>query len=364
MPIKMLHIPTADGQADALAAFPDRGERHPGVLMYADGFGIRPVLREMARELPGLGYYVLVPNLFYRHGPAPVIELPEHIGEEVRPAVIAQLMPLIEAHTAERVLSDANAYLRFLTTQPEVGAGPVAVTGYCIGGLLAMRTAAAHPWPGGRRRWRYRRISRREDRTKTRFQYRPEMVLIEDMVTAEQFDVTRDEDEAFWAWAIIETLRHTGVRLEELLEITHLALVSYQLPDTGEIVPLLQIIPSKGPISPLVSDLFRRTAQSSRDDWAVRRYRGNINHHVTIGGSSWQRAPSAANSCPPGAAPVPASTAPAPARPRRTAPGSSSTPGTVPQRQTNRRCSGSTRVRAVSLSPTIWHPPPAGSLAL
>ncbi|WP_331747879.1 hypothetical protein [Streptomyces sp. NBC_00842] len=50
------------------------------------------------------------------------------------------------------------------------------------------------------------------------------MVLIEDMVTAEQFDVTRDEDEAFRAWAIIETLRHTGVRLEELLEITHLAL--------------------------------------------------------------------------------------------------------------------------------------------
>ncbi|WP_406436908.1 dienelactone hydrolase family protein [Streptomyces sp. NBC_01613] len=145
MPIKMLHIPTADGQADAFAAFPDRGERHPGVLMYADGFGIRPVLREMARELASHGYYVLVPNFFYRHGPAPVIELPEYIGEEVRPAVFAQLMPLIEAHTAERVLRDAGAYIRFLTTQPEVAAGPVAVTGYCIGGLLAMRTAAAHP---------------------------------------------------------------------------------------------------------------------------------------------------------------------------------------------------------------------------
>ncbi|MET8029089.1 dienelactone hydrolase family protein [Streptomyces avermitilis] len=145
MPIKTLQIPTTDGQADAFAAFPDHGERHPGVLMYADGFGIRPVLREMARELAGHGYYVLVPNFFYRQGPAPVIELPEYIGEEVRTAVFAQLMPLIEAHTAERVLSDADAYLKFLTTQPEVGAGPVAVTGYCIGGLLAMRTAAAHP---------------------------------------------------------------------------------------------------------------------------------------------------------------------------------------------------------------------------
>ncbi|MEV5149124.1 dienelactone hydrolase family protein [Streptomyces sp. NPDC052727] len=145
MPTKTLQIPTADGQADAFAAFPDRGGQHPGVLMYADGFGIRPVLREMARELAGHGYYVLVPNFFYRHGPAPVIELPEYIGEEARPAVFAQLMPLIEEHTTERVLSDADAYLRFLTAQPEVSAGPVAVTGYCIGGLLATRTAAAHP---------------------------------------------------------------------------------------------------------------------------------------------------------------------------------------------------------------------------
>ncbi|MGW1372975.1 dienelactone hydrolase family protein [Streptomyces sp. NPDC002446] len=145
MPAKTLQIPTTDGHADAFAAFPDDGERHPGVLMYADAFGIRPVLREMARELAGHGYYVLVPNFFYRHGPTPVIELPEHIGEDVRPALVAQLMPLIEAHTAERVLSDADAYLGFLTAQPEVDAGPVAVTGYCIGGLLAMQTAAAHP---------------------------------------------------------------------------------------------------------------------------------------------------------------------------------------------------------------------------
>ncbi|MFJ1847476.1 dienelactone hydrolase family protein [Streptomyces sp. NPDC088146] len=145
MPTKMLQIPTADGQADAFATFPDGGGRRPGVLMYADGFGIRPVLREMARELAGHGYYVLVPNLFYRHGPAPVIELPKHIGEEVRPAVFAQLMPMIEAHTTERVLSDADAYLKFLTAQSEVSAGPVAVTGYCVGGLLATRTAAAHP---------------------------------------------------------------------------------------------------------------------------------------------------------------------------------------------------------------------------
>ncbi|MGW5868528.1 dienelactone hydrolase family protein [Streptomyces sp. NPDC055239] len=145
MPTKSLQIPTTDGQADAFAAFPDRGERHPGVLLYPDAFGLRPELEEKARELAEHGYYVLVPNLYYRHGPAPVIELPEHIGEEFRPAVFAQLMPLVQEHTTERVLRDADAYLRFLTAQPEVGAGPVGVIGYCLGAALAMRTATAHP---------------------------------------------------------------------------------------------------------------------------------------------------------------------------------------------------------------------------
>jgi carboxymethylenebutenolidase len=145
LPARTVQIPTTDGQADAFAAFPDRGGRHPGVLLYPDAFGVRPVLEETARELAGHGYYVLVPNLYYRHGPAPVIELPAHIGEEIRPAVFARLMPLIEAHTTERALRDADAYLRFLTTQPEISAGLVAAIGYCIGAVLAMRTAAAHP---------------------------------------------------------------------------------------------------------------------------------------------------------------------------------------------------------------------------
>ncbi|MGW7514679.1 dienelactone hydrolase family protein [Streptomyces sp. NPDC054796] len=145
MPTTSLRIPTPDGQADAFAAYPDGGERHPGVLLYPDAFGVRPVLERMAGELAGHGYYVLVPNLYYRHGPAPVVELPEHIGEEARPEVFARLMPLIEAHTAERVLRDADAYLDFLTARAEVSDGPVGVTGYCLGAALALRTATAHP---------------------------------------------------------------------------------------------------------------------------------------------------------------------------------------------------------------------------
>ncbi|MFD7552281.1 dienelactone hydrolase family protein [Streptomyces sp. NPDC059578] len=145
MPTRTLEIPTADGRSDAFAAFPDRGERHPGVLLYTDVFGVRPELERRARELAAHGYYVLVPNFHYRHGPAPVVDLPEHIGEDLRPALVARLMPLVQEHTTAHVLRDADAYLRFLTSRPEVSAGPVAVIGYCLGAVLAVRTAAAHP---------------------------------------------------------------------------------------------------------------------------------------------------------------------------------------------------------------------------
>ncbi|MDX3193947.1 site-specific integrase [Streptomyces sp. MN03-5084-2B] len=71
----------------------------------------------------------------------------------------------------------------------------------------------------------------------------PSRVL--DLETGETTDVGRDEHNAFMAWAVVEVLRHTSVRVEELLEITHLGLVSYTLPDTRETVPMLQIVPSK-----------------------------------------------------------------------------------------------------------------------
>lgn len=70
-------------------------------------------------------------------------------------------------------------------------------------------------------------------------------VLVIDMSTSKPVNLSRAEDEAFWVWAAVETLRHSGIRIEELLELTQLALVSYTLPATGEIVPLLQIVPSK-----------------------------------------------------------------------------------------------------------------------
>jgi hypothetical protein len=65
------------------------------------------------------------------------------------------------------------------------------------------------------------------------------------LATDKHLSVGRVEEDAFWTRAVIETLRHTGLRIEELLELTHLALVSHRLSTTGELVPLLQIVPSK-----------------------------------------------------------------------------------------------------------------------
>lgn len=72
-----------------------------------------------------------------------------------------------------------------------------------------------------------------------------ERVWVEDPATGKRRDLTREEDHAFWAWAIVEVLRATGIRVEELTELNHYGLVQYRLPETGELVPLLQIAPSK-----------------------------------------------------------------------------------------------------------------------
>jgi integrase len=73
----------------------------------------------------------------------------------------------------------------------------------------------------------------------------PDNVWANDPDTGKQRLLNREEDHAFWAWAVIEVLRLTGVRVEELLELNHHSLVQYRLPTTGELVPLLQIAPSK-----------------------------------------------------------------------------------------------------------------------
>lgn len=70
-------------------------------------------------------------------------------------------------------------------------------------------------------------------------------VWAHDPATGTRRDLAREEADAFWAWAVMEVLTRTGIRIEELLELTHQAVTSYRLPATAEVVPLLQIAPSK-----------------------------------------------------------------------------------------------------------------------
>ncbi|WP_329246060.1 dienelactone hydrolase family protein [Streptomyces canus] len=141
----MIGIPTQDGTADAYLALPDDGRPHPAVLLYMDAFGLRPHLKSMADRLAGAGYTVLVPNVFYRYGPAPVVELPEFINPAERPEIIQNLGPAARTLTPEGAMRDAAVYLDWLAASPLTTGGPVGVTGYCMGAGLALRTAGTHP---------------------------------------------------------------------------------------------------------------------------------------------------------------------------------------------------------------------------
>jgi carboxymethylenebutenolidase len=137
-----IDIKTPDGLCDSYIACPNSGGPFAAVLFYMDGIGIRPVLREMADRLAANGYYVLLPNMFYRRGRAAPVDVAEILSPKNR----ASLMDLVHSLTPERVVRDANVFLDFLGAQREVASGiPVGLTGYCMGGGMVVRTAAHYP---------------------------------------------------------------------------------------------------------------------------------------------------------------------------------------------------------------------------
>ena len=97
-------------------------------------------------------------------------------------------------------------------------------------------------------------------------------IWADDPATGKRRDLAVEEDLAFWAWAAVEVLRLTGVRVEELLEISHHSLVQYRLPGTGELIPLLQIVPSKTDterllvVSPELADVLSVIIRRVRGD--------------------------------------------------------------------------------------------------
>jgi len=135
-------IKTPDGVCNAAFIHPRTGS-HPGVLIWADAFGLRPALREMGKRLAAEGYSVLVPNPFYRVARDPQFNTATfNFQNQADRAKLTPLMGSINAEgAAER---DAVAFVAWLDQQKEVDKSKkIGTQGYCMGGPLVMRTAAA-----------------------------------------------------------------------------------------------------------------------------------------------------------------------------------------------------------------------------
>jgi carboxymethylenebutenolidase len=138
MASETIDITMADGVADAYLARPSGDGDHPGVLFVMDAYGVRPQIERMVDRIAERGYVVLAPNVFYRSGRSPVVPLDE-IGD---PGLFARLRPMFNELTPERIVSDGRVYL---DTLERFASGPVAITGYCMGGRVGWRIAAAYP---------------------------------------------------------------------------------------------------------------------------------------------------------------------------------------------------------------------------
>jgi carboxymethylenebutenolidase len=135
-------VQTPDGVADCYFVHPASG-KHPAVIVWPDILGLRTAFRMMGKRLAQSGYSVLVVNPYYRKAPAPVTADGASFQD---PATRAVLMPLYQSLTPATNRTDAVAFVKFLDSQKAVDTKRrIGTTGYCMGGPMTMRTAAAVP---------------------------------------------------------------------------------------------------------------------------------------------------------------------------------------------------------------------------
>ena len=131
-------VMTPDGKADCYFVYPASGTA-PGVLVWPDIFGLRPAFRQMGKRLAESGYAVLVVNPFYR-----AMKAPTAAAGAATP--IPEVRPLAQALNETTHMTDAKAFVAWLDQQPSVAKNrKVGTQGYCMGGPMAFRTAAAVP---------------------------------------------------------------------------------------------------------------------------------------------------------------------------------------------------------------------------
>ncbi len=135
-------VTTPDGVADCYFVHPASGA-HAGVVIWPDILGLRPAFRQMGKRLAESGYSVLVVNPFYRQKAAPVVPAGASFSD---PEIRKTVMPLAGALNATTHVTDAKAFITFLDSQAAVDKRKkIGTMGYCMGGPITMRTAAAVP---------------------------------------------------------------------------------------------------------------------------------------------------------------------------------------------------------------------------
>ena len=142
MSYEQVSIRTQDGDCPAYVFKPSRSGRHPAVIFYMDGLGIRPTIFEMGQRLADHGYVVLVPDLFYRAGRYEPLDPKEVFASgDVRAAI----GPLLSSTDNRRAGEDTQALLAYLDTREDVAGSKVGTTGYCMGGAMSLTAAGTYP---------------------------------------------------------------------------------------------------------------------------------------------------------------------------------------------------------------------------
>jgi len=136
-------IGTNDGTCPAYVYRPDENGPWPAVLVFMDGLGIRPAMLEIGERLATHGYFVLLPDLYYRSGPYEPMD-PHRVfaDAEQRKTLMTRFMSLA---TPANVMADTKFFLDYLATQRDVKPGGIGTTGYCMGGLMSLTAAGTYP---------------------------------------------------------------------------------------------------------------------------------------------------------------------------------------------------------------------------
>ena len=137
-----IDIRTRDGICPSYVYRPTAGSPWPAVLVYMDGLAIRPAMLELGERLAGYGYFVLLPDLFYRSGPyEPMDPHTVFSDPEKRKVLLEKFFSLA---TPANLMSDTRAFLDYLASEGDVKPGGIGTTGYCMGGLMSLTAAGTY----------------------------------------------------------------------------------------------------------------------------------------------------------------------------------------------------------------------------